>query len=333
MMKPRELGRSGIEASPMGLGGLPIGGRFWRTDDECDPWQTDRTKPLPEGWGPVDDAESIRAGLDLGVCLIDASSSYGCGHSEQIIGEALAGRRSEVVLVTKYGKMIDEKAKIYIGHDVAPDAIRCSCQGSLRRRSTDYIDVFLLHWSGAEGDVAPIAEVLEDLVQEGKIWAYGWSNHQAELMGEFTKHENFSAIEFPHSILQRTPAMLAVCEAQDIGALIRSSLGMGLLAGKFDSNTCFPEDGIRHGWDMKTGRGAETLKAVKAVQEVSTSSGRTLAQGALAWIWAQSDRPIPIPAFKTTAQVQENARAMDLGPLSEAQIAEIEQILKQEGRQ
>ena len=333
-MKDRRLGRSGIDVSPMGLGGLPIGGQFWRTDYDSVPWQTDRSKPFSGGWGPVDDQESIRAiraGVDLGIRLIDTSSSYGCGHSERVIGEALAGRRHDVVIVTKFGNSIDEENKVYLGHDVRPEGIEQSCNASLRRLRTDYIDVFLLHWSGYEGDKAPIAEVLESLIQAGKIRTYGWSNHVTVLMDGFSVYQGFSTVEFPHSISQRTPDMLSYCEERDLGALIRSPLAMGLLTGKFDADTVFSQDDIRHGWSLKQGRMADALQAVGAIRDTLTTNGRTLAQGALAWIWAQSKRTIPIPGFKSTAQVQENARAMDLGSLSEAQIAEIEQILKQEG--
>ncbi len=332
-MKNRILGRSGIEVSPMGLGGLPIGGMFWRTDYDSVPWQTDRSKPFPGGWGPVDDDESIRAiraGLDLGVNLIDTSSSYGCGHSERIIGEAIAGRRHDVVISTKFGNEIGEEKKVYIGHDVRPDSIRASCEGSLRRLNRETIDVFLLHWSGYDGDPEPIVEVLEDLVTAGKIRTYGWSNNEVDKMEGFTVHENFSVVEFPHSVFQRTPAMLALCETQDIGALIRSPLGMGLLTGKFNADTTFPEDDIRRGWNMREGRMAELLKAVEGIRDVLTSGGRTLAQGALAWIWAQSDRAVPIPGFKTVAQVTENAKAMEIGPLSAAQVEEIERLLAPE---
>jgi aryl-alcohol dehydrogenase-like predicted oxidoreductase len=331
MMESRVLGRSGIEVSPMGLGGLPIGGLFWRTDFDSVPWVTDRSKPFSGGWGPVDDDESIRAiraGLDLGVNLIDTSSSYGCGHSERIIGKAIAGRRHEVVISTKFGNDIDEEKREYRGHDVAPDAIRASCEASLRRLDTDYIDVFLLHWSGYDGDAEPIVEVLEELVQAGKIRTYGWSNHEADKMDRFTKHANFAVVEFPHSVLQRSPEMLALCEERNLGALIRSPLSMGLLTGKFGPDTTFPEDDIRHGWNPKEGRMAQGLRALARIRDVLTSGGRTLAQGALAWIWAQSDRTVPIPGFKTVAQVIENAKAMEFGPLTQEQVQEVIDIVE-----
>jgi len=318
----------------MGLGGLAIGGQFWRTDYDSVPWQTDRSRPFPGGWGAVDDSESIRAiqvGVDLGITLIDTSSSYGCGHSERIIGQAIAGKRTRVVVVTKFGNDIDEDKKIYHGHDVTASSICASCEASLRRLNTDYVDVLLLHWSGYEGEIEPIFQVLDGLIQSGKIRAYGWSSHQVDRMGTAIAYPGFGVVEFPHSIFQRTSDMLALCEQQNIGALIRSPLGMGLLTGKFDARTTFPEDDIRHGWDFSEGRLAGTLRALDAIRDVMSSDGRTLAQGALAWIWAQSDRTIPIPGFKTAAQVIENAKAMHFGPLTEEQVQAIDQILRSAG--
>lgn len=329
-MDHRTLGRSGLEVSPVGLGGLAIGGQFWRTDYDSVPWQTDRSRPFSGGWGAVDDGESIRAiqaGLDLGITLIDTSSSYGCGHSERIIGQAIAGKRTRVVVVTKFGNDIDEDKKIYHGHDVTASSICASCEASLRRLNTDYIDVLLLHWSGYEGEIEPIFQVLDGLIQSGKIRAYGWSSHQVDRMESAISYPGFGVVEFPHSIFQRTPDMLALCELQDIGALIRSPLGMGLLTGKFSSNTTFPPDDIRHGWDLQTGRMRDMLAALNAIRDVLTSNGRTLAQGALAWIWAQSEKAVPIPGFKTEAQVSENARAMEFGPLNEGQVEEIDRLI------
>jgi len=329
-MNERRLGRSEIMASPMGLGGLAIGGPFRRTDFDSIPWQTDRSKPFPGGWGPIDDAESIRAiraGLDHGITLIDTSSSYGCGHSERVIGEAIAGRRHDVVLVTKFGNLIDERAKIYLGHDASPASIRASCEASLSRLGTDYIDVFLLHWSGFDADPAPIAIVLNDLVQVGKIRTYGWSTHAAERLDGFAKHSHFSVVEFPHSILQRSPAMLGRCEEDDLGALIRSPLGMGILTGTLSADTAFPPTDIRRGWNLRDGQHARMLQAVERMRDVLTSRGRTPSQGALAWIWAQSNRTVPIPGFRTEGQVLENAKAMEMGPLSPTEVREIDELL------
>ena len=113
-----------------------------------------------------------------------------------------------------------------------------------------------------------------------------------------------------------------------MGTLIRSPFGMGLLTGKFTADTRFPEDDIRHGWNLAEGRLAEIRLAAEELRDVLTADGRTLAQAALGWIWAQSERTVPIPGFKTVSQVTENAKAMEFGPLSAETIGEVDRILR-----
>jgi len=330
-MLTRVLGRSGIEVSGLGLGCYPIGGPFWRGDHDSVSWQTDRSKQFPGGWGRVDDAESIRAihaGLDLGVNFLDTSESYGCGHSERVIGRAIAGRREKVVIGTKFGNLIDEKRKLFLGHDASPEFIRQCCENSLARLATDYIDVYYLHWGNFEGELEPILETLEELIHEGKIRTYGWSTDSAEAMRRFAEGEHCGAVEYALHVARRNAAMDSLCEELDLGAVIRGPLGMGLLTGKYDVGATFPEDDIRHGWDLTEGRLGAIREALNSVKEILASGGRTLAQGALAWIWAHSDRAVPIPGFRTVAQVTENAKAMELGPLSGSDVEEIERLLE-----
>ena len=126
--------------------------------------------------------------------------------------------------------------------------------------------------------------------------------------------------------------LVALCEAMDLASINRAPLGMGILTGKFTPTTTFSDDDVRSTaqWfvGLEDGRPApQWIDALDAVRQVLTSGGRTLAQAALAWIWARSDVTVPIPGFKTTAQVRENAQAMDFGPLTDAQMAEIDSIL------
>ena len=162
----RTLGRSGIEVSALGLGCWAIGGPFWAGE-------------TPLGWGEVDDNESIRAihaALDLGINFFDTANVYGAGHSERILGRALAGRRSQVVIATKFNAVFDEETRQVIGADASPEGIRRACEDSLRRLNTDYIDLYQFHDNGYPADQAePVRETLEELVKEGKIRFYGWS--------------------------------------------------------------------------------------------------------------------------------------------------------------
>jgi len=329
-MMRRMLGRSGIEVSALGLGCYPMGGPFWRGDHDKVAWQSKELKQFPGGWGAVDDQESIRAihtALDLGINFLDTSESYGCGHSERVIGKAIAGRRNQVVLGTKFGNVIDEDRKLYLGHRADPDFIRQCCVNSLQRLSTDYIDIYYLHWGDFDGDLDPILATLEDLSSEGKIRAYGWSTDNAEAMREFAAGSHCSAVEFALNLIRQNPEMLQLCDDVDLGGVIRSPLSMGLLTGKYSQEKQFDKDDIRHNWNLAEGRFAEIHGLVEALRDILTSEGRSVVQGALAWIWAQSDRIVPIPGFRNVSQIEENARAMEFGSLTQSSVDEIEQIM------
>jgi len=185
----RKLGKSGIEVSPMGLGCWAIGG-IWQ-------WLGG-----PGGWGEVDDAESIRAiqtALENGINFFDTAANYGTGHSERILGQALAGRRQKAVIATKFGFIVDEANKRVTRFEHDDDVIknvRAACEASLRRLGTDYIDLFLLHvWDYPAERAVELREVLEALVREGKIRTYGWSTDTVELARVFAEGEHGAAIE------------------------------------------------------------------------------------------------------------------------------------------
>ena len=322
----RRLGRSGLSVSALGMGCWAIGGPFWDGDQ-------------PRGWGEVDDAESERAigrALDLGVTFFDTADTYGTGHSERVLGQALGGRRDEVVIATKWGNTFDEATRQKTGSDGSPGYVRAAVEASLRRLGTDRIDLYQLHI----GDLPiPRAEVLlgtlEDLVTEGKIRWYGWSTdapERAEAWGKDGVH--CTAVQHSLSVFENNAAaMLDVCDRYDLGSINRAPLAMGLLTGKFTADSTLAPDDIRAlapDWLVffRDGRPAsEWLDRVAAVREILTSDGRTLAQGALGWIWARSDRTVPIPGCRTVAQVEENAGALHHGPISAAAAAEIDRIL------
>jgi aryl-alcohol dehydrogenase-like predicted oxidoreductase len=321
----RTLGRSGIEVSALGLGCWAIGGSFWAGE-------------TPLGWGEVDDNESIRAihaALDLGINFFDTANVYGAGHSERILGRALAGRRSQVVIATKFNAVFDEETRQVIGADASPEGIRRACEDSLRRLNTDYIDLYQFHDNGYPADQAePVRETLEELVKEGKIRFYGWSTDFPDRAEVFAQGPHCTAIQFQLNVLDDNPAVIAICEKYNLAAINRGPLAMGLLTGKYTLQTRVSADDVRGEkspeWMryFRDGRpNPEWLAKVEAVREILTSGGRTLAQGALAWLWARSPQNIPIPGFRTVAQVQENAAAMQFGPLTPEQMREIDAIL------
>ena len=325
----RRLGRSNLEVSALGLGCWAIGG----------PWdwlEADGSKE-PVGWGQVDDAESIRAihyALDAGVNFFDTAANYGCGHSERILSQALAGRRDKVILATKFGYVVDEKNRIVTETEDIVNRIRLECEDSLRRLQTDYIDLYQFHKADYPPEkAAEVCDVLETLVDEGKIRWYGWSTDIPEGARVFASGQHCTAIQhFLNMARQRDdlPQMLAVCKEHDLASIIRSPLVMGMLTGKFNIDMTFPKDDVRSTWDLRAGRTPQNIQRAETVRKVFVEAGdaRTLAQIALAWIWARSDRAIPIPGFKTVAQVKENIEAMEFGPLSHEQMKKIDEIFE-----
>ena len=323
----RTLGKSEIEISAMGLGCWAIGGPFQRT--------VDGKEYSPMGWGQIDDKESIcaiHAALDLGVNFIDTANNYGAGHSEIVVGQALKGRRDKVVLATKFGSVFDEAAKVHYdkGDDfvITPEFIRKSCEDSLRRLQTDYIDLYQFHWGVYDKERAlDVRSTLEDLVAEGKIRFFGWSTDHPELAVIFAESDNCTAIQHRINIFAPADEVLAVCEKYDLASINKSPLNSALLTGKFHENYKFDKDDGRRDIDWNSELIQKRLKQVDMLRDILSSNGRTMAQGALAWIWAHSKRTIPIPGFKTVKQVTENAKAMEFGPLTQSQMEEIANIL------
>ena len=321
----RTLGRSGIEVSPMGLGCWAIGGPFWANE-------------TPLGWGEVDDQESIRAihaALDLGVTLFDTANVYGAGHSEKVLGRAFSGIRSRVVIATKFNAVFDEITRQVTGSDTSPAGIRAACEDSLRRLNTDYLDLYQFHDNDfPAGKAEPVRETLETLVKEGKIRAYGWSTDYPERVEVFAQGPKCAAIQLQLNVLDDNPAVIEQCEKYNLAALNRGPLAMGLLTNKYTGATKLSADDVRGEkspeWMkyFKAGKpNADWLSKRDAVREILISNGRSVAQGALAWLWARSKKTLPIPGFRTVAQVEENAGAMHFGPLTTEQMREINKLL------
>jgi aryl-alcohol dehydrogenase-like predicted oxidoreductase len=323
----RTLGRSGIEVSAMGLGCWAIGGGVvWEDGTEF-------------GWGKIDDSDSIaaiRRGLDCGVTFFDTADSYGAGHSEKILGQALGKDRDRVIIATKFGWTFDDDgSRRSHGSNASPEYVRSACQASLRRLGTDRIDLYQLHIGDLELSAADaVAEVLDELVSEGLIRAYCWSTDDLERGKRWLGRPGFTAIQHNLNVLEDSPALLELCERENLASINRNPLAMGFLSGKYTKDTRVSPDDFRASgiewvavFDENGAPRAEWLKKLDAVREILTSNGRTLVQGAIAWIWGRSEKTVPIPGIKTAAQAEENAGAMQHGPLSPEQIAEIDGLL------
>ncbi|MCC5829149.1 MAG: aldo/keto reductase [Phycisphaeraceae bacterium] len=321
-MMSRTLGRSGMEVSALGLGCWAIGGAYTSKGVHC-------------GWGDVDDAESIRAvrrGVELGVTFFDTAECYGAGHSEEVLGRALRGMREDVVIATKFGHVFKEGSKDIDGDDPSVRHLEESCEASLRRLGTDYIDVMQFHMGGCDPEVAaPLVDKLEDLVRAGKVLCYGWSTDDPHRARLFARGEHCSVVQHHFNLLEASEPMLELLDEQRLAGINRGPLAKGILTGKFRHDSTIPANDVRHRWNPAEGDIAEAIDAVEAIRPIMEEDGRTLAQAALGWIWARHPRLVPICGFKTVKQVEDNIKALEHGPLTEDQMRRIEAKLKEIG--
>jgi aryl-alcohol dehydrogenase-like predicted oxidoreductase len=318
----RHLGSSGIRVSALGFGCWPIGGHLVENG-------------VYVGWGEVEDGESIRAlhhALDLGVNFFDTANVY--GRSEDLLGQAFAGRRDQVVIATKFGKIYDPEHQDLSRTDTSPENMRRSLEVSLRRLKTDYVDLFQFHLGDCPLEQAiALREALEDVTQEGKIRGYAWSTDRLENVKLWAEGRHCIAVQQHLNILEGNRDVLKFCEQHGLASINRGPLGMGLLTGKYQAGDRLSAQDVRgSGLPIELFPNGQPnpdyLKKLAAIREILTSKGRTLAEGALAWLWGLSESTIPIPGFKNMSQANENARALEFGPLTQDQMHEIDRVLE-----
>jgi aryl-alcohol dehydrogenase-like predicted oxidoreductase len=312
--------------SAVGVGTWALGGPF--TFDGRD-----------AGWGEVDDAQSIRAlhaAIDAGVTLIDTAPAYGTGHSERVIGRALAALpaevRESVSVATKFGLRIDESQRTGGGNDVRPEAIRAECEASLRRLGLDAVDLYQLHGGAETGAAAEdVVATCADLLAEGKIRSFGTAQDDAETVAVFARSDGCVAVQTQVNVFGWTAATLDAAHAHGFAVLARSPLAMGMLSGKYDTTNRPKPGDVRLDtpwWDYFD---AETmpgwLRRLDTVRELLTVGGRTLVQGALGYLLALDPSIIPLPGIRTEQQARENASVLAVGPLPQAETAEITALL------
>ena len=323
-MLKRTLGKSKLEVSALGMGCWAIGGPWT--------WAQPGREPFPAGWGNTDDDESMRAvhaAMELGVNFFDTAANYGAGHSEVVLGQTLKGKRDKVVIATKFGHIVNEAKKTVYG-DAAQiiKNVRADVENSLRRLQTDFIDIYQLHEGRYDPELAlELQVILEELVSAGKIRLYGWSTDVVDNARKFASGEHCTSIQFRLNAIYDNAEMRKVCADFDLAGINKDPLNKGFLTGKFNANTTFPENDVRNDTDFSDPEIVKRLKIVDELREVLTSNGRTMAQGALAYIWALDERMLPIPGFKSVKQVTENADAMQFGPLTESQVEDVQTIV------
>jgi aryl-alcohol dehydrogenase-like predicted oxidoreductase len=294
----------------------------------------------PAGWGPVDDDESvaaIRAAYDGGVRFVDTADVYGCGHAERVVGRAIAPFRDGVVLATKVGLVFDEVTRTGAGSDLSAAHIRKACDESLRRLGVDHIDVYQIHPGDTDARQAQeVVGAFEELVAAGKIRAYGTSATDPEVIAVVAAGGHGVSVQQELNVFGADEPALAACERHDLAVLARTPLAMGLLSGKYRTPDQLPAGDVRRHTPWWTffddARMPQWLARLDAVRDVLTSGGRTLVQGALAYVWARSERAVALPGVRTAAQARELVGALARGPLDAGQLAAVDGLLLEAGR-
>ena len=311
-MKKRNLGKGGPELTVVGFGAWAIGG----------PWLY--------GWGAVNDEESagaIRKALDLGINWIDTAAVYGLGHSEEVVGKALAGVRGGVFLATKCGMVWDSRrnVKIHLG----PESIRKEIESSLRRLKTDYIDLYQFHWPDPETPVEESWQVMTELKKEGKVRYTGVCNFDVPLLKRCSVIAPVQSLQPPYNLVTREveSEILPYCYQEGIGVVAYSPMMSGLLTGKFDANRLAEDDWRRREKKFQEPLLSKELSLVDKLRPIAAKYGKSVGNLAIAWVNMNPAITSSIVGARNDRQVEENVRS-DFN-IDESDMRMIEQLYKE----
>jgi aryl-alcohol dehydrogenase-like predicted oxidoreductase len=298
----REIGRSGVSASAVGLGTWAIGGWMWGGTDE------------------TQSIAAIQASLDAGVTLIDTAPAYGLGRSEEIVGKAIADRRDKAVIATKCGLVWHtQKGNHFFDQDGKPvhrylgrDSIIHEVEQSLRRLGTDYIDLYITHWQDPTTPIEETVAALEALKQAGKIRAIGASNVNPAELETYIKTGSLDAIQERFSMIDRKieADLLPLTVQGGVSTLSYSSLALGLLSGAIGPDRIFSGDDQRSDNPrFSVANRRKTTDFAEAIRPLAERHGASIAQVVIAWTLAQPGVTFALCGARNPAQALDNARA------------------------
>jgi len=283
-MQQRRLGSSPVSVSEIGLGTWGMSGAFW---------------------GAADDAESIRVihrALELGVTLIDTAEAYGRGHSEEVLGTALAGQRNKAVIATKVAP-----------NHLDPRELEGALEGSMKRLQTDVVDIYFVHWPNPKFPIGPTMEVLERLRVQGRIRAVGVSNFGTAQMDQARAHGTIDVLQPPYNMLWREveAGLLPYCREHNIGIMPYSGLAQGLLTGTLSRSAEFAEGDERRTTVLfQPGIYERSLDAVDGLRPIAAKYGKTIAQLAVQWLTSRPGVSSPLIGARTVREMEENAASV-----------------------
>ena len=307
-MQKRELGRSGLEVSAIGLGCMGMSD-FYGAHDEAQ------------------SLETLGKAIDTGVTFWDTSDIYGPKTNEMLVGRALEGARDRVVLATKFGIMRDDAGE-FVGLNSKPEYVREACDASLKRLGVDHIDLYYQHRVDPETPIEDTVAAMARLVEEGKVRYLGLSEASADTLRRACKVHPVAALQTEYSLWSRDVEadILPACRELGVGLVAYSPLGRGFLSGQFRSIDDLDDDDWRRSNPRFQGENfAKNLELADKVQQIAEEKSCTPAQLALAWLLAQGEDIVPIPGTRSAKRLAENAAAVDI-TLSADDLAAIDAI-------
>ncbi len=286
---------------------------------------------MSDFYGTRDDAESLRTfdrALELGINFWDTADMYGPHINEELVGQALQGRRGEVVVATKFGIMRDPNDPSVRGVSGRPEYVTSACESSLKRLGTDHIDLYYQHRVDAEVPIEETVGAMSELVEQGKVRFLGLSEAGPDTIRRANATHPITAVQSEYSLWTREleDDIVPVLRELGISLVAYSPLGRGFLTGQIKSFDDFePDDYRRHNPRFQGENFDKNLQLVARIEDMARTHGCTPAQLALAWILAQGQDIVPIPGTKKVARLEENAGALDV-TLSPDDLAQIEDI-------
>lgn len=311
----RTLGKTDMTITPLGFGSWAIGGGNWEF-----------------GWGPQDDrdaVEAIRRAIDAGMNWIDTAAVYGLGHSEELVGQAVAGLRTRPYIFTKCSMRWDVERKVY--HSLEAASVRQECEDSLRRLKVDAIDLYQIHWPNPEDEIREGWEAMARLQEEGKVRHIGVSNFSVEQMDRIADIAPIASLQPPYSAVRRDieTEILPYCADHDIGVIVYSPMASGLLTGAMTRErvAAFAADD----WRRRSPRFQEpelsrNLRVADTFTQIGARHGRSAGEVAIAWTLRHPAVTGAIVGARNAAQVNGTIGAAEFR-LSDDDILDIERAL------
>ncbi|MGO9591185.1 MAG: aldo/keto reductase [Candidatus Acidiferrales bacterium] len=306
-MQYRRLGKSSLIVSAIGLGCMG----------------------MSQSYGTPDDQEStatIHHAIDRGITMLDTADMYGGGTNEELVGRAIAKRRNEVIVATKFGNMRQPDGR-FLGVNGKPEYVQAACEASLERLKISTIDLFYLHRVDTNVPIEDTVGAMARLIEQGKVRYLGLSEAGAKTIRRAHATYPIAALQSEYSIWTRDPEgeILSTCREMGVGLVPYSPLGRGILTGQVKSADFGPKDFRRISPRFQGENFNKNLELVQRIEKIAAEKNCTPAQLALAWVLAQGDDIVPIPGTKRRTYLDQNLGALDV-KLTPADLKRIDEL-------